>query len=80
MDLSNIPTQVLLDEIERRKQFESGHAFKVGDKVRNKKTGEKNTIRKIDDKNYYFFMHIDYLLDDWDGFSIDKESDYELID
>lgn len=46
MDLSNIPTQVLLDEIERRKQFESGHAFKVGDKVRNKKTGEKKYNKK----------------------------------
>ena len=79
MDLSNIPTQVLLDEIEHRKQLESGHTFKIGDKVRNKKTGQVDIIKAIDDKNYYFYHGMKYIIDAWDGFSFTDEEKYEKI-
>lgn len=79
MDLSNIPTQVLLDEIEHRKQIESGHTFKIGDKVRNKITKQVDIIKSIDDKNYYFYHGMKYIIDDWDGFSFTDEEKYEKI-
>ena len=72
--VSNDVVYKLLEYIENINDLK----FKIGDTVKNLKTGQTGTIVDINDKNYMFY-HLDYIFDPIDGFSIDSQNDWILI-